>query len=89
MANDMTGLCLFRELHFQYRNKLVDFIQPNSNAQMWSFKPATIFHDFDKFFDRLARIKSILETAHEFKNLDEVVLGGARGRSTTQAVRKV
>lgn len=65
------------------------YVKPDTEPQIWSFKPQEIFDVLDRFLERLSLIRDILETGFEFKRLEEVQMGSINGRRINHAIRTV
>lgn len=78
-----------KQEQMQYQRELSAFPKNNATAQIWTFKPDTIFTAFDAFVQRLNELKSIFEITFEFKKLEGIFFGGDKGIRITAVVRKI
>lgn len=80
----------YREVHTEMRGKLKDFLKPTSVASIiWSFKPNSVFKNFNYFLKRLHQIKDIFLIAVEFQKLEKVIIGGLRSREVNRKLKLV
>lgn len=79
----------YKQQQRQYQRELITFPTDNAYAQIWTFKPDTIFATLDAFVDRLNSLKMIFEITFEFKKLEDILFGGDKGARITMAVRKI
>lgn len=79
----------YKQQQMQYQRELGSFPTDNSTAQIWTFKPDSIFAAFDAYVERLNSLKMIFEITFEFKKLEDILFGGDKGARITLAVRRI
>lgn len=63
--------------------------ETGNNPPIWSFEPACIYEQFDRFIGRLTALRHIFDTANEFSKLERVEIGGIKGRQINRALGQI
>ncbi|XP_055614548.1 dynein beta chain, ciliary, partial [Uranotaenia lowii] len=82
-------LLYYKDQFMDFRSRLDNFRQPDTQPTNWTFRLQTIFYRLDLFIDRLNLVKDIFYTATEFRKLEKVEIGGLRGRGVSRNIMDI
>lgn len=75
----------FHALFCEYKDNLYKFYI-DTEPELWTFHPNTVFERFFAFLDRLQTIQWFFNTILEFSKLEKVEIGGLKGRTLSSKV---
>ncbi len=83
-----TAIESYTKSYEKHKLKLKDYFK-NQSVKEWEFSPKLVFARWDKFTEKLNKIRDLFRIAMDFLRLEKVEIGGVKGKALSTRVVKI
>ena len=79
----------YTKCYDKHKLKLKSYFKQGEPPKEWEFTPSLVFARWDKFMDKLNKIRDLFRISIDFLRLEKVEIGGVKGKALSARVLKI